>query len=44
VPLGSLAVGIPLVGAAGGLAHLPGVIFACLAIVLVNIVYYLSNR
>ena len=44
VPLGSLAIGIPLVGAAGGLAHLAGVIFACLAIVLVNIVYYLSNR
>ncbi len=44
VPLGSLGIGIPLVGAAGGIAHLPGVIFACLAIVLVNLIYYLSNR
>ena len=44
VPLGSLGIGIPLVGAAGGIAHLPGVIFACLAIVLVNLIYYVSNR
>jgi hypothetical protein len=44
VPLGSLGIGIPLVGAAGGIAHLPGIIFACLAIVLVNAFYYLSSR
>jgi hypothetical protein len=44
IPLGSLGIGIPLVGAAGGVAGLAGVIFACLAIVLVNAFYYMSTR
>jgi hypothetical protein len=44
VPLGSLGIGIPLVGAAGGIAHLAGVIAACIAIVLVNAFYYISTR
>ena len=34
--LGSLALAIPLLGVAGGLAGLGGVIIVCLAIVIVN--------
>jgi hypothetical protein len=44
VPLGSLGIGIPLVGAAGGTAGTTGVFLACLAIVLVNAFYYASSR
>jgi hypothetical protein len=35
--LGSLGIGIPLLGVAGATAGLPGVIAICLAIVLVNL-------
>ena len=44
VPLGSLALAIPLLGIAGGVAGFPGVLLICAAIVLVNAFYYLSNR
>jgi hypothetical protein len=44
VPLGSLGIAIPLLGAAGGTAGWPGVLIACLAIVLVNAFYYMSTR
>jgi hypothetical protein len=39
VPLGSLALAIPLLGVAGGTAGLAGVIAVAIAIVLVNLVY-----
>ncbi|MEX2210190.1 MAG: hypothetical protein WD689_00300 [Gaiellaceae bacterium] len=39
VPLGSLGIAIPLIGAAGGTAGFAGVLVACLAIVLVNLAY-----
>jgi hypothetical protein len=39
VPLGSLGIAIPLVGAAGGTAGLAGVVAVCIAIVLVNLAY-----
>jgi len=44
VPLGSLGIAIPLLGIAGGTAHLAGVIAVCIAIVLVNLVYFANNR
>ena len=44
VPLGSLGIAIPLIGAAGGTAGLGGVLVVCIAIVLVNAFYYLSTR
>jgi hypothetical protein len=39
VPLGSLALAIPLLGVAGGTAGLAGVIVVSIAIVLVNFAY-----
>jgi hypothetical protein len=39
VPLGSLGIAIPLIGAAGGTAGFPGVLIVCIAIVLVNAFY-----
>ena len=46
VPLGSLALAIPLLGIAGGTAGLAGVIVVAVAIVLVNFAYaaYASRR
>jgi hypothetical protein len=37
--LGSLGLAIPLMGIAGGTAHLPGIIAVCIAIVLVNLLW-----
>jgi hypothetical protein len=39
VPLGSLGIAIPLIGAAGGTVGLAGVIAVCIAIALVNFAY-----
>lgn len=36
--LGSMLLAIPLLGAAGGIAGLPGIALVCLAIVLVNLI------
>ena len=44
LPLGSLGIAIPLVGAAGGIAGLAGVIAVCIAIVLVNVIYISNMR
>ena len=35
--LGSLGIAIPLMGIAGGVAHLAGIVAVCVAIVLVNL-------
>jgi hypothetical protein len=37
--LGSLGIAIPLMGIAGGIAGLPGIIAVCIAIVLVNLLW-----
>jgi len=42
--LGSLGIAIPLMGIAGGIAKLPGIIAVCVAIVLVNFFWVVGGR
>lgn len=44
VALGSLGIGIPLTGAAGGTVGFAGVLVVWIGIVLVNFAYALGNR
>jgi hypothetical protein len=38
IVLGSMALAIPLLGIAGGIAGLPGIALVCIAIVIVNLI------
>ena len=38
IAIASLVLAIPLIGAAGGIAGLPGIALVCIAIVLVNVI------
>jgi hypothetical protein len=42
--LGSLGIAIPLMGIAGGIGKLPGIIAVCIAIVLVNLFWVVGRR
>ena len=42
--LGSLGISIPLMGIAGGIGGLPGIIAVCVAIVLVNLLWAAPRR